>query len=184
MLHRQNSRASGRPSTTAKFELLALIQAIRSVCNLKNVFFQRKQKDVSIELHIENQRLWDNLVNSTSLSLSKILLCGREYIRDGKIAGTRFIPCEHSTTYPFTKQCLNQKHVFALLPSNLVAPRNRDFMLQNITITPLQFYSSFNRSNARRNCSRFTTSFSFHFFLSRTIFLPSTTPHFFRLVPP
>lgn len=82
IIHWHSSRATRRPASTEDSELMALDVASLRLRNQRRIIFQLLHKEVPVVAYIDNQTLWQNLINSTAPSMPEIMYRCREMISD------------------------------------------------------------------------------------------------------
>lgn len=80
IFHCHKSRATRLPASTEEAKVLALDVALPRLCNLRRIIFQLRQKEVLVVLYIDNQSLWQNLMNKTAPSMPEVMFRCRERI--------------------------------------------------------------------------------------------------------
>lgn len=131
IFHWHSSRATRRPASTEEAELLALDVALLRLRNQRRIMFQLLQKEVPVVLYIDNQTLWQNLMNITASSMPEVMFRCREQITDEIANSVCLIESAFNPADAMTKKNPNLALRSHIKTNKQCIPSKRVFMLQN-----------------------------------------------------
>lgn len=131
IFHWHSSRATRRPTSTEEAELFALDVALQRLRNQRKIVFQLLQKEVPAVVYIDNQTLWQNLMNTTAPSLPEVMLRCRDHINDETVNSVCLIHTAYNPADAMTKKKPNSALVNTIKRIEHKVPVKRVFMLQH-----------------------------------------------------
>lgn len=129
--HWHSSRASRRPTSTDESELFALDLALNRLRSHRKIIFQLLGKEIPTVVYIDNQTLWDNLMNTTATSLPEVMMRCREHISEETVNSVCLIDSKYNVADAMTKAKPNNALLTCIKHNHFCTPVKRVFMLQN-----------------------------------------------------
>ena len=130
IFHWSSCRTPRRAHSTEEAELMALDIALRTIRNMRHIVFQLMKREIPIVCYVDNQALWDNLMNETAGSIPDIMARCRSYIHDGTIASVCLISGTCNPADAMTKRKPNGALQHILAHNSCQTPPRKVFMMQ------------------------------------------------------
>ena len=130
IFHWSSCRALRRAHSTEEAELMALDIALRTIRNMRHIVFQLMKREIPIVCYVDNQALWDNLMNETAGSIPDIMARCRSYIHDGTIASVCLISGTCDPADAMTKRKPNGALQRIFAHNSCKTPTREVFMMQ------------------------------------------------------
>ena len=109
---------------------MALDSGIKTIRNLKMIVFQLLKKNAPTVCYVDNQTMWDNLMNSTVPSIPEVYYRFREAIQHEVINSVCLIPGSDNPSDAMKKAKDNGKLKRSIADGICITPPTRVFMLQ------------------------------------------------------
>ena len=130
IFHWYSARAPRRAHSTEEAELMALDIALRTLRNMRQIVFHMMKREIPVVCYVDNQALWDNLMNETAASIPDIMARCRSYIHDGTVASVCLISRSMNPADCMTKRKPNAMMNQILKLNVCRTPPRKVFMLQ------------------------------------------------------
>lgn len=131
LFHCSSIQATRRPASTEEAEILALNFALLRLRNQRRIMLQLLQKEVPVVVYMDKQTLWQNLMNSTALSMPEVLYRCREHVNDEMLNNMCLIESKFNPADAMTKQNPNPALLNILYSHQHEIPCRQVFMLQH-----------------------------------------------------